>query len=301
MRERSESTLRPSTQRLLAQRLGVPFLVLASLLLIVLGKADLIMFERVRVAAADFVAPVLSALARPAASLASGVRHVEGLFDLYQENLRLREDNDRLMQWQAAARRLASENTELRALTRYQPYGASFSITAQVIANSGGAFARNVLVDAGARDGVARGQAGMTGEGLIGRVAEVGERTARILLLSDLNSRIPVVVGASRQRAVLAGDNSAEPVLLFLPSNNAIKVGDHVVTGGAEGVFPPDLPVGVVASIRGDEVRVAPYAELARLDYVRIVDLGLSAFLPQPVPAPAPRAGPNRPAGLFQR
>ncbi len=60
--------------------------MLASLLLIVLGKADLIMFERVRVAAADFVAPVLSALARPAASLASGVRHVEGLFYLYQEN-----------------------------------------------------------------------------------------------------------------------------------------------------------------------------------------------------------------------
>jgi rod shape-determining protein MreC len=301
LRERSESTLRPTTSRLLAQRLGVPFLVLASLLLIVLGKADLIMFERVRVAAADFVAPVLSALASPAASLASGVRHVEGLFDLYQENLRLRQDNDRLMEWQTVARRLAAENAELRALTRYQPQGASFSITAQVIANSGGAFARNVLVDAGARDGVVRGQAGMTGEGLIGRVAEVGERTARILLLSDLNSRIPVVVGASRQRAVLAGDNSAEPVLLFLPGNNAIKIGDRIVTGGAEGVFPPDLPVGVVASIRGDDVRVAPYAELARLDYVRVVDLGLSAFLPQPMPAPAPRAGANRPARLFQR
>lgn len=299
MRERSESTLRPSTPRLLAQRLAVPFLVLASLLLIILGKADLIMFERVRVAAADFVAPVLSALASPAASLATGVRHVEGLFDLYQENLRLREDNDRLMQWQTVARRLATENTELRALSRYQPEGASFSITAQVIANSGGAFARNVLVDAGSRDGVARGQAGMTGEGLIGRVAEVGERTARILLLSDLNSRIPVVVGASRQRAVLAGDNSAEPVLLFLPGSNGIKIGDRVVTGGAEGVFPPDLPVGVVASIRGDDVRVAAYAELARLDYVRIVDLGLSAFLPQPVQAPAPRSGANRPTGLF--
>jgi len=287
----------------LAQRLGVPFLVLASVLLIVLGKADLVMFQRVRVAAADFMAPVLSALARPAASLASGARHVEGLFDLYQENQRLREDNDRLMEWQTVARRLATENSELRAVTGYQPRGASFSITAQVIANSGGAFARNVLVDAGARDGVTRGQAGMTGEGLIGRVAEVGERTARILLLSDLNSRIPVVVGASRQRAVLAGDNSAEPVLLFLPVNNAVKPGDRVVTGGAEGVFPPDLPVGVVASIDGSKVRVVPYGELARLDFIRIVDLGLSAFLPQPVPPPAPtsRAGANRPAGLMQR
>jgi len=154
---------------------------------------------------------------------------------------------------------------------------------ADVLADEPRIFARNVLVDAGARDGVARGQAGMTGEGLIGRVAEVGERTARILLLSDLNSRIPVVVGASGQHAILAGDNSAEPLLLFLPAGSNVKVGDRVVTGGAQGVFPPDLPVGTVASIDGDTVRVAPSAELARLDYVRIVDLGLSAFLPRPL------------------
>ncbi len=292
MRERSESTLRPSASRLLAQRLAVPFLVIASLLLIVLGKADLIMFERVRVAATDLAAPVLAALASPAASVAAGVSHVEGLFDLYQQNQRLREENERLLQWQTVARRLAAENEQLRALTRYQPSGATFSIAAQVIANSGGAFARNVLIDAGARDGVARGQAAITGEGLVGRVAEVGERTARILLLSDLNSRIPVVVGAAGQHAVLAGDNSAEPLLLFLPGNGAVKIGDRVVTGGAEGVFPPDLPVGTVASIDGNTVRVAPFAALARLDYLRVVDLGLSAFLPQPVaPPPVSRAG----------
>ncbi|MGH6981713.1 MAG: rod shape-determining protein MreC [Stellaceae bacterium] len=282
MRGRSELSLRINASRVIAQRLAVPFLVVVSLLLIVLGKADLILVERVRVAADDLMAPVLAALASPAASVASGVRHVEGLFSLYEENQRLREDNDRLMQWQTAARRLALENAQLRALTHYQPHGADLSIAAQVIANSGGAFARNILVDAGTRDGVARGQAGMTGEGLIGRVSEVGERTARILLLSDLNSRIPVVVGAAGQRAMLAGDNSAEPLLLFLPSGNGVKIGDRVVTGGAQGVFPPDLPVGIVASIDGETVRVAPYAELARLDYVRIVDLGLSAFLPQP-------------------
>ncbi|HEY7990717.1 MAG TPA: rod shape-determining protein MreC [Stellaceae bacterium] len=283
MRERSDLFVRINASRVIAQRLAVPFLVVVSLLLIGIGKADLIVVERARVAVSDLMAPILAALASPAASVASGVRHVEGLFSLYDENQRLREDNDRLMRWQAVARRLALENAQLRALTHYRPRDASVEIAAQVIANSGGAFARNVLVDAGARDGVARGQAGMTGEGLIGRVAEVGERTARILLLSDLNSRIPVVVGASGQHAILAGDNSAEPLLMFLPAGSNVKVGDRVVTGGAQGVFPPDLPVGTVASIDGDTVRVAPSAELARLDYVRIVDLGLSAFLPRPL------------------
>lgn len=287
---------------MIAQRLAVPFLVVVSLLLIVLGKADLVLLERVRIGAADAVAPLLTMLASPAASVTAGIRHVEGLFDLYNENQRLRDDNARLMQWQTVARRLAVENAQLRDLTRYQPRGASFSIAAQIIANSGGAFARNVLVDAGAKKGVVRGQAGMNGEGLIGRVAEVGERTARILLLSDLNSRIPVVVGAARQRAVLAGDNSPEPLLLFLPVNAAVRVGDRIVTGGAEGVFPPDLPVGIVASVDGNVVRVEPYAELARLDYVRIVDLGLSAFLPQAVvPRSKPGPGPKPDANPFLR
>jgi rod shape-determining protein MreC len=295
LRDRSGLSLRSGASRVLAQRLAVPFLIIVSLVLIVIGKADLVMVERVRVAASDVMAPVLTALARPAASLAAEVRNLQGLFALYQENARLREDNERLMQWQALARRLATENEQLRALSHYQSKGAIFSVTAQVIAVSGGAFARSVLVDAGSRDGVARGQAALTGEGLVGRIAEVGERTARVLLLSDLNSRIPVVVGASGQHAMLAGDNSNQPLLQFLPLNSQIKVGDRVVTGGAQGVFPPDLPVGTVASIDRGQIRVAPYAALTRIDHVRIVDLGLSAFLPQAVAPPIPRA-PIKPA-----
>jgi rod shape-determining protein MreC len=282
---------------MVAQRLAVPFFVVVSLLLIFLGKADLLLLERVRMVTADSLAPVLRAMAAPAASIADAVRRVEGLYDVYGENQRLRQDNARLLQWETVARRLSVENAQLRALTRYRPRGANFEISAQVIANSGGAFAHNVLVDAGVREGVARGQAGMTGEGLIGRVSEVGNRTARILLLTDLNSRIPVVVGAAHQRAVLAGDNSSEPLLLFLPLNAVPKVGDRIVTGGAEGVFPPDLPVGTVASIDGETVRVTPYAELARLDFVRIVDLGMSAFLPEAiVPQIKPDTG-RKPTG----
>lgn len=294
MRERSPSVLRINLPvRVAAQRIAVPALIVVSLLLIVLGKADVLLFERVRAAAADTMSPVLTVLAEPAASVADGVHHIQGLLDLYDENMRLREDNERLMQWQEVARQLASQNAQLRALTHFNAQGASFSVTAQVIANSGGAFARNILVDAGAHDGVARGQAAVSGEGLIGRVGEVGERTARILLLTDLNSRIPVVLEESRVRAVMAGDNSDQPRLLYLPVNSGVKVGDRIITGGADGVFPPGLPVGAIASVEGDMVRVEPYSELARLDFVRVLDLGMSAFLP---PDSVPKAKPGKTA-----
>jgi rod shape-determining protein MreC len=202
----------------------------------------------------------------------------------------LREENARLLQWQELARRLVAENAQLRGLVKFTPEnGAPFFVSAQVVANSGGAFARNVLVNAGSREGVARGQAAVAGEGLVGRVSEVGDRSARILLLTDLNSRIPVVLSESRERAVMAGDNSDRPRLLYVPANISVKVGERIVTGSAGGVFPPDIPVGVVASVDGTVITVEPYADLSRIEYVRVIDFGLAGVLPQNV-VPLPKA-----------
>lgn len=280
----------------MAHRVVVPFLVLLSMMFIVLGKADVLLFDRLRIGIADAAAPVLQVVAQPLSAVAGAVRQVEGLFDLYHDNERLREENARLLQWQEVARRLEAENVALRDLAKLSPEGAAHYISAQVIANSGGAFARNVLVSAGERDGVARGQAAVTGEGLVGRVAEVGERAARILLLTDLNSRIPVTVASSNDRAVMAGDNSDQPRLLYLPINAVVKPGDRIVTTGAGGVFPPGLPVGLVASVEGGVVRVEPFAQLSRLDYVRIVDFGLGGVLPQSaVPRPKAKRGARAP------
>ena len=181
-------------------------------------------------------------------------------------------------------------------MLHFTPQGVRGYITGRVIANSGGAFLRNVLIDVGDRQGVERGQAALGGEGVAGRVTEVGSRASRVLLLTDLNSRIPVVLEDTRERAVLAGDNTSRPRLLYLPEKSAVQVGDRVVTAGSGGVFPPGLPVGAVSSIDGGVVRVEPEAELYHLEFVRIVDFGLSAsVLPQSlIPAPKPTRGGRR-------
>jgi rod shape-determining protein MreC len=142
-------------------------------------------------------------------------------------------------------------------------------------------FVHSVLVNAGSQDGVARGQAVVTGVGLAGRIATAGTRSARALLITDLNSRIPVTVESSRERAILAGDNSPQPRLAFLPQNAAVAVGDRIVTSGHGGVFPPGVPVGIVSSIADGVVRVAPYVALDRLEHVRIVNYsGIEGVLP---------------------
>ena len=196
---------------------------------------------------------------------------LRGFITVYRDNLRLAEENERLLGWQQVALRLSAENAELRDLSKLVSEPAISFVTARVIADSGGAYARSVMVNAGRDNGVARGQAAMTGEGLVGRVAEVGSRAARVLLITDLNSRVPVVVDGTRQRAILAGDNSARPSLRYVDAGGTIRIGDRIVTSGQGGVFPPGLPVGVVAGVdsEGAEGRALRSFIAARLPPAR--------------------------------
>jgi rod shape-determining protein MreC len=277
-------------RRAAVQRVALPLLVLLSATMVILGKADQVLFESLRVAVSDTASPALDVLSRPLAALGHLMDRARDFVAVYQNNARLAEENEKLLRWQQAAFRLASENARLRELLKLTPEPATTFITARVIANSGGAYVRSLMIHAGSENGVERGQAAMTGEGLVGRVSEVGRQAARVLLVTDLNSRVPVIVEGPQQRALLTGDNSERPCLRYLNAGAEIKVGDRVVTSGQGGVFPPGLPVGVVASLDGEAPRVEPYVEMSRVEYLRIVDYGLANGLPNPVPI-ASRSG----------
>jgi rod shape-determining protein MreC len=210
------------------------------------------------------------------------VAEVRELVNLRAENAQLRKERDRLLQWEAAGRRLEAENQALQRLLRFIPHEARGFISARVIADTGGAFAHSLVLNAGSDDDVRRGQAVVSGDGLVGRVVGVGARSSRILLLTDLNSRIPVVTEQSRVRAVLAGNNTSRPVLDHLPPNDTVTVGERVVTSGHGGVFPPGLPVGVIVSVSDSGTVVQPLVATDRLEYVRVVDYGLDQGVLQP-------------------
>ena len=278
--------IRPSAQlRATIQRTTPPLLILLAAAIILLGKADQAAFDSLRTTLTDDVAPALDVLSRPLSAAASVVERARGLVMMYQDNLRLEQENERLLRWQQIALKLSADNRELRGLLKVVPDHAVSYITARVIADSGGGYVRAVMVNAGADQGLARGEAAITDLGLVGRLTEVGSRAARILLITDLNSRIPVVVERSHVKAVLAGDNSERPRLLYAGSADPIKIGDRIVTSGEGGVFPPGLPVGVVAALEGGGPQVDPYVAMSQLASVLIVNYGLAGSLPDPVPA----------------
>ncbi len=264
------------------QRFTFLFLVVGAFALMLLGKADTVLVERLRAAVGDAAAPILEFIARPIGTLSDTLEAVGELAELRARNEALEREIDRLRHWQAVARRLEAENAALRNLTNAVPDPRLRFVTARVIGDPGGAFARSVLVNAGTRDGVKKGQAAITSDGLAGRVAEVGVRSARVLLLTDINSRVPVLVGEGRDRAILAGDNTGQPKLLYLAPGTEIGPGDHVVTSGHGGVFPPGLAIGVVTQASETTLRVQPFVDWAHMEFLRLADYELPALLLPP-------------------
>lgn len=266
--------------RALVQRFSFLLLVSASIALMMLGKIDPSLVEEARSHVTDAFVPILDAISRPAATAARAVETVVEISEIHRENSELRLENARLLQWKQVALRMEAENNSLRSLLHYKPEPGAAFISARLIAAPGGPFLRDVLVTAGRRDGVRRGQAAVAGAGMIGRVVEVGEWTARVLLITDINARVPVLLdNSTRQRAVLAGDNSDEPRLLYLPPEASASVGDRVVTSGDGGLFPVGLPIGVVAAVEDRMIKVKPMVDLGKLEHVELVDFGLPGGL----------------------
>lgn len=275
----------------LLRSLALLFFAGAALALLFLDAAGKGTVTSTRASLLDVAAPVMDGLSRPVAMVSTGLERLGGLLEMHEENRRLREQNARLLRWRDAAQALETENRSLREVARLVPeHGAAATATARVIGDPGGAFVRSVLVAAGAADGVAPGDAVVDGAGLVGRVSEAGRNAARVLLVTDINSRIPVVVGEDRHRAILSGDNSGLPRLEFLAPSARLSAGARVATSGHGELFPPGLPVGRLVGGDGGDRRLRPFADLDRLAHVRVI----TAFPGQASLGPA--ATPGEPA-----
>lgn len=243
------------------------------------GKMEPAAFERARAQVTDAVAPILDIVSRPLDTAHELIGEGRTLLALREENARLRAGHDRLLQWQAIARKLETENKALRELLDFVPAPGTKTISARVIGDSGGAFARTMILNAGSRAGVRKGQAVITGAGLVGRVQEVGLRSSRLLLLADLNSRIPVVIESSRVRGVVAGTNGETLRLVHLPPDVVATPGDRIVTSGHGGAFPAGLPVGIVSVVGEGGIEVEPFVDPARLEIIQVLDYGLDGII----------------------
>ncbi len=268
-------------------RLTLPLLIAASFGLMLLGRADGRLAERARIGMSDALAPIFGLVSGPLDRLRGLSHDVGGLMALRSETARLRAENDRLAHWYTVAMALDAENAELKAALRWIPDPSASFVTARVVADSGGVYARSVLLSVGPNHAIRRGEIALDASGLVGRVTEVGSRSARVLLVTDMNSRIPVTLEGSRARGLLIGNNTALPRLAYLPSGVRPAEGERVVTSAEANAYPAGLPVGQVHYGSANQPELQPFAALDRLEIVRIFDYGLNGIEPPEAPGRA--------------
>jgi rod shape-determining protein MreC len=278
------------------RRILVGLLVFTLIALFLLWRIDSPRVERFRTALVDRVVPSFDWAMAPITRAAAMVEDFQSYARIYEQNQELRRELQQMKAWREAALQLEQKNARLLDLNNVRLDPRLTHVTGVVLADSGSPFRQSVLLNVGARDGIRDGWATMDGIGLVGRISGVGQTTSRVILLTDSNSRIPVTVQPSGQKALLSGDNTSAPPLEFLEKQDLVRPGDRVVSSGDGGVFPAGLLVGQVAQGVDGRLRVRLAADYERLEFLRVLRSHESeritepgALIPPPVlPAPEP-------------
>ena len=278
MKRRRSLFLHISHIRLLAKKFALVILFLTAFVLMLINKTDTVIIDKTSSVATDVVSPLIDVLVIPAKMIAKGYDYFRDLKQIHQDNIRLREENRRLNMLYDKFRSLEIENKLLADLLNYvTPPKADF-VTARVIAEEGDAFSHSMIAYTGGEE-VEKGQVALSDKGVVGRVDKVGRNYVKIILITDINSKIPVMVEKTRVRGILSGDNTTMPKLIFIPLDAGVNIGDRIVTSGVAGVFPAGLPIGKVVRVGKNEIAVKPFSSLEQLEYVKLVNYGLEGIL----------------------
>ncbi|GHF30625.1 hypothetical protein GCM10017044_27510 [Kordiimonas sediminis] len=249
----------------------------------------------IRAYANDIVLPVLILLEKPIDASQKLFERLAGVSDVFLENQSLREENESLKLWRASAQQLARENESLRRMLKVPVSHIPALATARVVGVGGGAFERSILINAGSKDTIRRNAPVVNEEGLVGRVLDVGYMSSRVLLITDLNSRVPVRIDGSGILAIIEGQNSQLLKLTFMNEDKIPAVGEQLFTSGHGGAFPANIPVGTVHSVVDGQIFVETTALMTRLDFLRVLDY--QTLPPEAVRPDEQTAAPAQPEG----
>jgi rod shape-determining protein MreC len=246
-------------------------------------------FAAVRGFFAEITTPIASGFHWVRQSMAGAPEGVGSYFNVRAENARLKKqlaDNELLV---ARARTLNQENRRLRGLLQLRDVTTDAVVVARLVNSSMASTRRFATLNAGNWQGVRRGQPVREADGLIGQVVETSPNTARVLLVVDAESIVPVRRIRDGLPAIAAGRGDG---LLDIRSASVatmgFKPGDTFVTSGTGGIFSPNIPVARVIRTQGDIAIAAPAANPDALDFALVQQ----TFLPEPTPAPSPTATP---------
>jgi len=193
----------------------------------------------------------------------------ESHLNLFNENIKLKEENAQLKEQIYDPGFLIFENKQLRQLLDEQVTSSANYVSARVIIDKQSPYLNSFIINSGSNKEIKNGLAVLDGQNFIGRVVDVNFFSSRILLVTDLNSKIPVLVEPSGYHAILSGRGTNEPTLEYLPKDHKVQSGNKVYTSGKEGIFAPGIPIGEV-KMDAEKVFVSLFSDISQIMFINI-------------------------------
>ncbi|WP_077396578.1 rod shape-determining protein MreC [Bombella intestini] len=257
------------TRQLLAG-LVLPVMVFLAVGIVLAGQIWPGKAIQLRMAAVQSVGPTYQALLFPQRQFHKWQLTLQGVGDLLASNARLRQENRQLAYWYGEAQTLRQENARLKAALHWGTEDSKDYVSGWVVRDESGPYLRAVLLEVGDHK-VQQGSLAVDAVGLVGRVSEVGPHVVRVLLIEDAASRIPVTLQSSGGDAMMIGDNTPYPRLMYYNQSLPPEEGEHIVTRGQTGLTG-GVAVGRVHYLTPGQPVVIPDAALGKLELIRVFD-----------------------------
>ncbi len=248
-----------------------------SLFLLILVSIFLLFVETIESKPLNFLRSVIKdSIYRGSVIVSSPAKGVGILFENTKEHItlygnyeKLKKENVELKNQLADSEFLALENSQLKEIIGEQIDSDSNYVTSRVMLDKQSPYLNSFILNSGSNKEIKKGMAVLDGKNFIGRIVDVNYFSSRVLLISDLNSKIPVIVQPDGYQAILSGRGTKNPVLEYLPKNNSIENGNKVYTSGKEGIFSPGIPIGEI-KFENEKINVNLFSNLTQITYVNI-------------------------------
>ena len=257
--------LRRGTQ----QRFSLFVLVILSVTLIFLETLEVKPLNSIRSFVKDVVYRSALVVSYPLKGFSSFYNFIESHTVLYSNYDELIKENEKLKNNISKSNFLELENAQLRELINEQVASPSNLVSARVMLGKQSPYLNSFIINIGSNKNIKNGMAALDGKNFIGRVVDVNFFSSRILLVSDLNSKIPILSEPSGSHAILSGHGTNEPTLEYLSKDHNIQDGDKIYTSGKEGIFTAGIAIGE-AEIEEGKIKVLLFSDLSQITFVNI-------------------------------
>ena len=254
------------------QRFSLLALVVLSIIFIFVETVETKPLNYIRSFIKDTIYRGSLVVSLPSKSFSSFTNIISEHINVYSSYSELKKENKELKNNISKSDFLELENTQLRKLIEEQVSSSSNLVSARIMLDKQSPYLNSLIINIGSNKNIKNGMAVLDGKNFIGRIVDVNFFSSRVLLVSDLNSKIPIISAPSAHHAILTGHGENALSLEYLPETHNIKDGDKIYTSGKEGIFSPGIPIGVV-KIENDIVAVSLFSELSQITFIN-VDLG---------------------------